>query len=127
MSAFAHLGLDDEEPTVTFHWIKSRFRQRTMSDARFARFLAGLIAEQDFPRPLPHPRHGGGIEYGVAYRSVWLKTGVEQWFENYLPPAAGAAIDAAARREAASAMDAAAARLGRPELIAGTDLKRGTA
>lgn len=111
---FARIGLEEEAPTCGFYWIRRAFGQsgkKAPSDSRFARFLAGLIDRHGFPRPLPHPRHGGGIETGVAPKSEWLRAGVVEWFGDYLPPDTHAALDAAAEALAAADMDQAAGGL----------------
>ena len=121
----AQLGLvEGEQPTCTFHWIKSRFGQvtdasaRPCSDEAFVDFLDGLIAHHSFPRPLPCPKRGGGIELGVTRKSHWIRAGVIDWFGDYLPPHAAASLDEAAARDAADDMDAAAGNL---RLIGGTE------
>lgn len=111
---FARIGLEEEAPTCGFYWIRRAFGQsgaKSPSDARFAAFLTDLIDTQGFPRPLPHPKHGGGIETGVAPKSEWLRAGVIEWFGDYLPPDTPAALDAAAEALAAADMDAAACGL----------------
>lgn len=114
MSAMARLlaafDTDDEEPTIGFHWVKRRFGARC-SDARFVEFLTNLIAECGFPKPLPHPRHGGGIERGVTDKSCWIRAAVFEWMADFLPPAIAQALDARAQEDAADEMDEAAARL----------------
>lgn len=132
MSAYspllAHLDGDGDQ-TCTFQWIKSRMGcagSGGPSDDRFAAFLSNLIDQDGFPRPLPHARHGGGIERGVTHRSKWLRPGVLQWLTGYLPPAAAAALDAEALRTAAADMDDAAKALGHTahplRLVGGQDV-----
>lgn len=131
MSAYspllAHLD-EDGDQTCTFQWIKSRMGcagSDGPSDPYFATFLANLIEQDGFPKPLPHAKHGGGIERGVTWRSKWLRAGVLQWLAGYLPPDAAAAIDADALRSAADDMDQAAALLGGNHLrLVASDGKR---
>ena len=76
---FARAGLETEAPTCGFYWIRKAFGEggrSGCSEARFARFLTELIEQSGFPRPLPHAKHGGGIETGVTPRSQWLRAGV---------------------------------------------------
>lgn len=115
---FAFPG-EEAAPTVAFPWVRRALGQsgpRAPSDARFAAFIETLIAELGFPRPLPHPRHGGGIETGVTEKSCWLRAGVVDWLGDYLPPDAAAAVDTAHASAAADEMDEAAALLGKPRL-----------
>ncbi len=105
---------DDEGTTCTFYWVRRQFGQGARSrcsDNKFGAFLEDLIENEGFPRPLPHPKHGGGIERGVTNRSQWIRAGVVEWLGDYLPPSAATAIDAQAMRSAADDMDAAARKL----------------
>lgn len=134
MSAFSiMLERHQGAPTCSIFWIRKVLGHRR-SDAALVRFLDLLIAEQGFPRPLPHYKHGGGLETGVALKSEWLRAAVESWLENnFLPPSAAAMLDRAGEDEAAAAMDAAAFNLGsscrkaaaretaKPRLVAAND------
>lgn len=123
MSAFSiMLERHQGAPTCTIFWIKRVLGHRR-SDKSLVRFVALLIAEQGFPQPIPHLKHGGGLETGVALKSEWLRAAVESWLEdNFLPPSAAAMLDRAGADEAAAAMDAAAASLGKP-MHAANDLQ----
>lgn len=99
------------DPTCTAAWICKQLGQEG-SEAVCTAYLEGLIAARGFPRPLPHRAHGGKIVDGVSYtRSRWVRAGVLQWLNDYLPPAASAAMDKAAEAAAAADMDRAALRL----------------
>lgn len=119
-STLVHLDSEYGD-TCTFHrikaWMGCTGSESRVSDARFAEFLTELIGTSQFPKPLPSPRHGGGIERGVTPRSKWLKAGVLQWLSGYLPPDAADAIDTQALEQAARDMDAAAARLATPTTL----------
>lgn len=123
--AFGRVALDDDDPTVSFRWIRRAFGQgdaqqrgRGCSDARFTAFLDDLIGAHGFPRPLPAPKHGGGVEIAVTPRSQWLRAGVLEWFGDFLPPEAAASLEGAAAAAAADDMDAAAGNL---RLVGGTE------
>lgn len=121
MNAIATLAaVHTADPTCNLHWIGRQlgwdFARR--SDRALEQYVEGLIAELGFPRPLPHRKHGGGISTDVSYpRSSWIRVGVLQWLGDFLPPEAGAAVDAAAMHAAADDMDAAALNL---RLVGGT-------
>lgn len=123
MSAFSvMLARHEGAPTCSIYWIK-RILGHRRSDKALIRYVELLIAEQGFPQPLPHLKHGGGLETGVALKSEWLRAAVEAWLEdNFLPPSAAAMLERADEDEAAAAMDAAAFNLGRP-LHAANDLQ----
>lgn len=116
MSAFSiMLERHHGAPTCSILWIKRVLGHRRSGDATLIRFVNLLIEEQGFPRPLPHYKHGGGLETGVAMKSEWLRAAVESWLEdNFLPPSAAAMLERADEAEAAAAMDAAACNLGKP-------------
>lgn len=117
---FAQAALAGDDPTVSFYWIRKALGQsgkQGCSDRRFVAYVDDLIAKCGFPRPLPAPKHGGGIELGVTHRSQWLRAGVVEWLGDYLPPDAAAALDLAAAADAAADMDAAASNL---RLVGGT-------
>lgn len=111
----------DEQPTCTFQWIKHAFGQSGSdgcSDDRFVEFIDDLIELHGFPRPLPGPKWGGGIEAAVTRKSRWLRAAVITWLGDYLPPEAAAALNAAEAAAAAADMDAAAGNL---RLVAAND------
>lgn len=115
-AAPAGSGGGRENPTCSFHRVTHLLGCSAHSDARACKFITALIADEGFPPPLPHHRHGGskggpGIERGVAPRSMWIRAAVLQWLEDSLTPAITAGLDAAARSAAASEMDAAASGL----------------
>jgi hypothetical protein len=81
-------------------------------------FVTALIDQRGFPAPLPSLARGPEllITDGVTSHSKWLAPAVDAWLDNFLPPAAALALDAAARRAAAQDMDHAATTL---RLVAG--------
>jgi hypothetical protein len=111
MSAFsAMLARHEGQATCNFRWVGKVLGHRG-SDEILVDYIDLLIDQAGFPRPLPHRKHGGGLETGVAPRSEWIRAGVIDWLGNYLPPSAAAALDDAAEAAAAEAMDAAASDL----------------
>lgn len=109
-------------PTCSLMWVRRVLGHRRAGDASLIRFVQLLIAEQGFPRPLPHYKQGGGLETGVTHKSEWLRAAVEAWLEdNFLPPAAAAMLDRAAHDSAAAEMDAVADVLGAPLRLAASN------
>jgi hypothetical protein len=120
MSLLSHLLLpaDGDPPTCNLTWI-CRQLGHDGGEASQIRYAEALIALHGFPHPLPHLAHGGTVSRSIhPTRSQWLRTGVEAWLADYLPPAGAAAIDAAAARDAAADMDNAALNL---RLVGGTE------
>lgn len=119
MSAFIDLlAPHDGTPTCNAHWIGKQLGHDG-SAATLEDYLETLIAEAGFPRPLPHRKHGGGLSFEVSYaRSQWIRLGVVQWLEDFLPPPASAALEEKAFADAADEMDAAAQSL---TLVASND------
>lgn len=121
MSAFSvmlerHKGAS----TCNLHWIRRVLGAREKQDELLIDYVELLIAHSGFPPPLPHRKHGGGLETGVARRSEWLRAGVIEWLSGYLPPAAVAALESDEKELASAEMDAAAAALGtRPLRLVG--------
>lgn len=99
----------DDGDTVTLWYIKRRTGVR-ISDKAMPAYVTALIDHKGFPRPLPGFKKGQLVEV-VAPRSRWRRLAVDTWLDNYLPPEALAAADAAAQAQAASEMDRAAAGL----------------
>lgn len=109
--------VDDPEHSCTLGFIKRRLGA-TMSDKRMCAYVTELISKKGFPEPMPAFRCGQLIEHVIPH-SRWVRAGVEVWFDNYLPPEAHAAIDAASRAAAADDMDQAATGLGKLRLVGG--------
>lgn len=115
-SPLARIGRDTSgaswaDPTCTAAWICKQLGQEG-SEAVLVDYLELLIDLRGFPKPLPHRAHGGRIVDGVHFqRSRWVRAGVLQWLNDYLPPAAAAAADKAAEAAAAAEMDRNALRL----------------
>lgn len=119
MSLLSHLLLpaDGDPPTCNLQWICKHLGFKGAEASQIA-YVDGLIDLEGFPRPLPHLAHGGGISKEIhATRSQWIRTAVEAWLADFLPPAGAAALDAAAQRDAAADMDA---RAGNLRLVGGT-------
>lgn len=108
-------GDDADEHSCTIWYIRRRLGRTDYGVDRLATLIDGLIEQYGFPPPLPYLRSGKLVQ-DVTDKASWLRAAVDQWLIDFLPPDAGAALDAQARREAADAMDARAAnlQLGRP-------------
>jgi len=120
MSLFSHLLIpaDGDPPTCNLQWICHQLGHDGSDGAKIT-YVQGLIAQHGFPRPLPHLAHGGKVSLDIhATRSQWIRTAVEAWLADFLPPTATAALDAAAQRAAAADMDNAALHL---RLVGGTE------
>lgn len=79
-------------------------------------YLRDLIANADFPTPLPlriRERGSGTIRLTdqVQRASRWQRRAVDQWFDDQLPPGAAAA-DTAERRAGETIMDERALAIG---------------
>ena len=112
----------DTEPTCDLHWIGKQlgwdFEKR--SSKKLEIFVSGLIASYDFPKPMPHQMHGGGISEDVNYpRSRWVKVGVLIWLVGYTPSDTPLTLDELAANTAADEMDSAALHL---HLVGGTEV-----
>lgn len=110
-------GDDADEHSCTIWYIRRRLGRLDYGADRLATLIAGLIDQYGFPQPLPYLR-AGALTQDVTDKASWIRTAVDQWLHDFLPPEAGAALDAAARREAADTMDqrAAGLQLGRGKL-----------
>lgn len=100
-----------DKPTCNLHWI-GRMLNHGGSTHKLEEYVTRLIAEEGFPKPMPHLKHGGGLSHDVSYRrSQWIRAGVLEWLGRYLPPGAVAQDDDRAREAAADEMDRAAGHL----------------
>ena len=113
---------DDAEPTCHLYYIRRRLGREDYGDGRLVTYVSKLIEKAGFPKPLPHmsTRKVELIEH-VTNNSRWLRPAVDQWFDDFLPPEAVAAMDAAAMSAAASDMDEAAKTLGSLRVVGGRD------
>lgn len=120
MSVHASLAHPSEvdEPTCTLWYIQNRLGRSDYGERRMVTYVTLLIREHDFPPPLPTLRRGI-LTRDVVARSRWIRTAVDAWLEDFLPPANAEALDKAARRAAADDMDEAARNLGRLTLVQG--------
>lgn len=103
-------GDDADEHSCTIWYIRRRLRRLDYGAGRMVTYLTALIATHKFPRPFPRLK-GTEVVEDVAVGSSWHRAAVDQWLLDFLPPDAGAALDAAARRQAADMMDHRAAQL----------------
>lgn len=102
---------DADEFTCTLWYIRRRLGHTRYSDRKIVKLVTALIEQRGFPRPLPCLKKGELVD-AVIPASTWQRPAVDTWLDDFLPPAATAALDAAAREAAAADMDAAAATLG---------------
>lgn len=111
-------GADADEHSCTLWYIRRRLGRTDYSGDRMVAYVSALVDGHDFPKPFPRMKRKQLVE-DVAIASTWPRAAVDQWLLDWLPPDAGAALDAAARREAADTMDARAAslQLGRPRTL----------
>jgi hypothetical protein len=112
----------DIDPTCTIWYIQRRAGITDFKSKRTVAYVTKLIEQKGFPRPLPglNTRRAELVDE-VTPRSKWQRPAVDQWFDDWLPPATTAALDEAARAAAASEMDASAANLGRLKLVGGRE------
>ncbi len=113
MASRAHrLPPDDPGATTVNLWfIRRELGQEGYSDRRTVTYVTKLIAEHDFPPPLPAMRKGNVLTSDVTINSTWPRAAVESWIESWLPPGAAAAIDKKAQAAAAAEIDANAGNL----------------
>lgn len=110
-------GDDADEHSCTLWYIRRRLGRLDYGADRMVTLVTGLIGQYSFPKPLPYLRANQLVQ-DVSDKASWIRTAVDQWLLDFLPPEASAALDAAARREAADTMDqrAASLQLGRGKL-----------
>ena len=77
---------------------------------RLLSYMRALIADHDFPRPLPAPVKKRAVA-AVHPESQWRRVAVDHWLDGFLPPDCTAALDDRALAAAANDMDARAANL----------------
>lgn len=103
-------GEDADEHSCTIWYIRRRLGRADYGIDRLVTYIAALIEHHGFPRAFPRLK-GKDLVQDVSDKSRWPLAAVDQWLHDFLPPDAGAALDAAARREAADTMDHRAAQL----------------
>lgn len=110
-------GHDADEHSCTLWYIRRRLGRLDYSGDRMVAYVTALVDGHGFPKPFPRMKRKALVD-DVAIASTWPRVAVDQWLLDWLPPEAGAALDAAARREAADTMDhrAAGLQLGRGKL-----------
>lgn len=108
----------DDEPTCTLWYIRRQLGRGDYGDRRMVSYVAKLISREGFPPPLPALQRNE-LTNQVTASSRWIKSAVDAWILDFLPPANAAAVDRVAMAAAAAEMDRAAGNLGRLTLIAG--------
>lgn len=104
------VGEDADDHSCTIWYIRRRLGRRDYGIDRLTTLIRGLIDQYGFPPPLPYLR-ANTLTQDPSDKASWIRTVVDQWLLDFLPPEAGVALDAQARREAADEMDARAANL----------------
>lgn len=111
MSVHSPLPLpDDDQGTVGIWYIRRRLGRTDFKDRRIVRYVQLLVDEKGFPPPLPSMKRDE-LEHGVTVSSQWLRTPVDAWLADLLPPDNAMSVDRAAMAAAAQDMDTAAAGL----------------
>ena len=110
-------------PTRNIWQVARRLGVPGFGEDRLARYLAQLIADHGFPRPLPAPCKRRVVA-AVHANSQWVALAVDHWFDGFLPPDCHAALDARALDAAASQMDDAAQQLSRSSRAQSRDAAR---
>ncbi|WP_310532536.1 hypothetical protein [Novosphingobium sp.] len=108
---YLSLHQPDPEPTCTLPWVRLQLGAQELTSGRLVRYVGLLIAERGFPPPLPNFSQRTGLSDEVTKDSRWIRSAVEAWLLDFLPPANAGAVDAAAMKAAAAEMDAAAGNL----------------
>ncbi|WP_068090936.1 hypothetical protein [Novosphingobium rosa] len=107
----------DPAPSCDLAYITRALGLPLMGSRALIARIDALIAQRGFPKPLPSMRRRrpgeatGQLTDEVTTRSTWLVAAVTAWLDNYMPPSAQAAVDAASIRAAAIEMDGNARRL----------------
>lgn len=96
--------------SVSLFYVAGRLGQRERSPKWLADYLDQLIAKEGFPPPLPLYRSGKRVAT-IGTFTRWTRDGVDAWFDGFLPPALGAAVDDQRLAEAAAVMDARAEQM----------------
>lgn len=118
MLATTHLEFDAaappqrDDPTVSIHYVQRNTGVARLKDKALIAYVEALIADHQFPPPLPCPVKGQGATRAVRIDSRWRRDAVDQWLDDQLPPATSAALDERAAADAAELMDERARLLG---------------
>lgn len=99
-----------QAPTCDLGYIRRALGKTRMSERTFISFVQALVDERGFPRPLPDYRRGALVDR-VTRHSSFHRASVDCWLDNFVPPEAATAQQAAASLAAATEMDAAACNL----------------
>ena len=108
----------DDEPTCTLWHIRKQLGRQDYGDKRMVTYVCKLISTEGFPPPLPSMIKRR-LSREVGPNSRWIKSAVDAWILDFLPPANAAAVDRVAMAAAAAEMDRAATQLGRLTVIDG--------
>jgi hypothetical protein len=100
-----------DAPHATFRYVVDRLGVYDRGQAWQLKYVRKVIAERDFPAPLPTLR-GEQLTDAVVPSSTWVKSHVDAWFDDLLPPRLALVIDRAEDARIAAALDARAAQLG---------------
>lgn len=114
----AAIASAEEEPTYTLWQIRRQLGRGDYGDRRMVTYVAKLISTQGFPPPLPSLVKRN-LTREVTPNSRWIKSAVDAWILDFLPPTNAAAVDRVAMAAAAAEMDRAAGQLGSLRVIEG--------
>lgn len=78
---------------VSLWYIATRAGVSGRSDNWILSYVRMLVANDDFPAPLPNYDLGGKKKDGILFSSRWLRAAVDAWFDGFLPPRLAAVAD----------------------------------
>jgi len=109
----ARIDTDPDARTCTIWYIRRELGRADYGEQRFVTYLAQLVDQAGFPRPIPCHRKGkADLFHGVCPESRFLRDAVDAWLLDYTsPPPVADALERRARTAAAAEMDEAAASL----------------
>lgn len=104
------IDAERDDPTYNLWQVAALLGCKHFGKDRLISYVADLVANHRFPRPLPS-RYGGRTVAETNPNSQWRRVAVDHWLDGFLPPDCTAALDAQALEQAANDMDARAANL----------------
>lgn len=89
----------EQQGGVSAWYIATRAGISDRSDQWVLNYIRELIAQENFPAPLPYFGLNAKRRVGINIHSRWIRPAVDAWFEGMLPPNLVAAV---ADRQAAN-------------------------
>lgn len=71
---------------VSLWYIATRAGIADRSDAWVLNYARMLVANNNFPAPLPYYSFTGKAREGIHFGSRWLRAAVDAWFDGLMPP-----------------------------------------